>query len=114
MDDDDSITPDINSPDGSEVMDNCIRSFRERHRGEGPPEISTGIKALDQAIIGLRPKRSSFSHKKTDDLFVATPASDHQRAPFTVVLVVDDWLGEREKKLDNLNVTSFASDHQGR
>ena len=29
----------------------------ERMRGEGPPEISTGIKALDQAIIGLRPGR---------------------------------------------------------
>ncbi len=56
-DEDDSITPEVNSPDGSEVMDNCIRSFMERHRGEGPPEISTGIKALDQAIIGLRPKK---------------------------------------------------------
>ena len=59
MDDDDdlTITPECDSPDGSEVMDNCIRSFMERHRGEGPPEISTGIKALDQAIIGLRPKK---------------------------------------------------------
>src|SRR4051812_40509596 len=57
-DDDLSITPEPgNDPDGSEVMDNCIRSFMERHKGEGPPEISTGIKALDQAIIGLRPKK---------------------------------------------------------
>lgn len=56
--DDLTITPDTHDdPDGSEVMDNCIRSFMERHRGEGPPEISTGIKALDSAIIGLRPKK---------------------------------------------------------
>lgn len=49
--------PNGDQPDGSEVMDNCIRSFMERHRGDGPPEISTGIRALDQAIIGLRPKK---------------------------------------------------------
>jgi len=46
-----------NDPDGADVMENCITSFLERHRGEGPPEISTGIKALDRAIIGLRPKK---------------------------------------------------------
>ncbi len=56
--DDNSITPDVDDqPDGSDVMDNCIRSFMERHRGEGPPEISSGIKALDNAIIGLRGKK---------------------------------------------------------
>jgi replicative DNA helicase len=44
-------------PDGSEVMDQCLNNFLERHRGEGPPEISTGIKALDRAIIGFRPKK---------------------------------------------------------
>ena len=58
MDDDDVVlTPDGEEPDGSEVMDACIRSFMVRHKGEGPPEISTGIRALDQAIIGLRPKK---------------------------------------------------------
>lgn len=57
-DDDLIITPDAGEePDGSDVMDACIRSFLERHRGKGPPEISTGIKALDNAIIGLRPKK---------------------------------------------------------
>ncbi len=57
-DDDVSITPDIDDqPDGSDVMDLCIKSFMERHRGEGPPEISSGIKALDNAIIGLRGKK---------------------------------------------------------
>ena len=56
--DDVTIEPDRDDePDGSEVMDECIKSFMERHRGEGPPEISTGIKALDRAIIGLRPKK---------------------------------------------------------
>lgn len=55
---DDDISNDPGGePDGSEVMDNCVRSFMERLKGEGPPEISTGIKALDQAIIGLRPKK---------------------------------------------------------
>ena len=57
-DDDITLTPDAqDEPDGSDVMDNCIRSFEERRRGEGPPEISTGILALDRAIIGLRPKK---------------------------------------------------------
>ena len=56
-DDDDFPEEPGKEPDGSEVMDDCIRSFVERHKGEGPPEISTGIRALDQAIIGLRPKK---------------------------------------------------------
>ena len=57
-DDDICISPDTGDyPDGSEVMDGCVRSFMERHRGEGPPEISTGIRGLDAAIIGLRPKK---------------------------------------------------------
>jgi replicative DNA helicase len=56
--DDDIIEPERNDePDGSDIMDGCIASFMQRHRGEGPPEISTGIKALDRAIIGLRPKK---------------------------------------------------------
>ncbi len=54
----DAIHPEAHDePDGSDVMDSVIKSFMERHRGEGPPEISTGIKALDRAIIGLRPKK---------------------------------------------------------
>jgi replicative DNA helicase len=44
-------------PDGSDVMDNCIKGFMERHNGVGPPEISTGIKSLDNAIIGFRGKK---------------------------------------------------------
>lgn len=59
MEDEDDTFDDssMETPDGSDVVDNCIRSFMERHKGEGPPEISTGIRALDQAIIGLRPKK---------------------------------------------------------
>lgn len=43
--------------DAADVMDEVINDFVERSRGLGPPEISTGIKELDRAIIGLRPGR---------------------------------------------------------
>ncbi len=57
-DDDLTIEPEgYDDPDGSDVMDRCVHGFMERLRGDGPPEISTGIKALDNAIIGLRPKK---------------------------------------------------------
>lgn len=58
-DDEDLVLADgvDDEPDGSDVMDCCINNFVERQRGEGPPEISTGIKALDRAIIGLRGKK---------------------------------------------------------
>lgn len=38
-------------------MDACIADFVERQKGGGPPEISTGLKALDRAIIGCRGKK---------------------------------------------------------
>lgn len=41
--------------DGSEVLQDVVKSFIERFRGGGGPEVSTGLKALDKAIIGLRP-----------------------------------------------------------
>lgn len=57
-DEDDLITPDVDDePDGSEAVDACIQSFLERQRGGGPKEISTSIKAIDHAIIGLRNKK---------------------------------------------------------
>ncbi len=56
--DDDIIAPDArDEPDGADVMDRCINDFLLRQKGGGPPEISTGIHAIDRAIIGLRPKR---------------------------------------------------------
>lgn len=52
---------DINSEeeddDGSDVVDGVIADFVERQRGGGPKEVSTGLAALDRAIIGLRPKK---------------------------------------------------------
>ncbi len=43
--------------DAADVMNEVIGDFIERSRGLGPPEISTGLKDLDRAIIGLRPGR---------------------------------------------------------
>ena len=40
--------------DGGDALQSALESFRTRLSGGGGPEISTGIKALDRAIIGLR------------------------------------------------------------
>lgn len=55
---DDDISSDEDDDDGSDVVDGVIKDFLERHKGTGPPEISSGILALDRAIIGLRPKKT--------------------------------------------------------
>jgi replicative DNA helicase len=41
--------------DGTDVMQAVIADFIERRNNGGGPEVSTGIQALDKAIIGLRP-----------------------------------------------------------
>ncbi len=40
--------------DGGDALYGALEAFRARLAGGGGPEISTGIKALDKAIIGLR------------------------------------------------------------
>lgn len=40
--------------EGSEVLKGVIDGFMERYKGGGGPEVSTGLRALDKAIIGLR------------------------------------------------------------
>lgn len=56
-DDDESIEPDVNDqPDGSSVLNNAVTNFGDRLRGLGPKPISTGIRAIDHAILGFRPK----------------------------------------------------------
>ena len=55
--DDEDIDSEEDDSDGSDVMDGVIAEFSERAKGLGPPEISTGIKSFDRAIIGLRPKK---------------------------------------------------------
>lgn len=40
--------------DGGEALQGALAAFQTRLSGGGGPEISTGIKALDRAIIGLR------------------------------------------------------------
>ncbi len=57
-DDDDDVSTDEEDDDGSDVVDRVIADFIERSKGNAPPEISSGIKALDRAIIGLRPKKT--------------------------------------------------------
>ncbi len=55
--DDGPIVDDEAKSDGADVMETVIDGFLERRMGNGPPEISTGLRALDRAIIGLRPGR---------------------------------------------------------
>lgn len=44
--------------DGGEALQSALESFRTRLAGGGGPEISTGLKDLDKAIIGLRPGKN--------------------------------------------------------
>ncbi len=55
--DDEDITTEETDDDGSDVVDQVIADFLERTKGQGPPDISSGILALDRAIISLRPKK---------------------------------------------------------
>lgn len=50
--------PEAVSPaaDGAAAMDAAVKEFLERRTNTGKNEISTGLKALDRAIIGFRPK----------------------------------------------------------
>lgn len=41
-------------PDGSHVLDWTIKDFSERLKGLGPKPISTGIRAIDRALLGFR------------------------------------------------------------
>ena len=41
--------------DGSEILNGVVEDFLRRHAEGGGCEISTGLKELDRAIIGLRP-----------------------------------------------------------
>jgi replicative DNA helicase len=55
--DDETIEPEVNDqPDGSIVLNGAVRNFSDRLRGLGPKPISTGIRAIDHAILGFRPK----------------------------------------------------------
>lgn len=44
--------------DGADALSGALDAFRTRLQGGGGPEISTGIQALDKAIIGLRPGKN--------------------------------------------------------
>lgn len=56
--DDDQLEPeDNNQPDGSDVLNNAVHNFADRLKGLGPKPISTGIKAIDHAILGFRPAK---------------------------------------------------------
>lgn len=57
-DDDGQLEPDVNDqPDGSNVLNTAVNNFRDRLRGIGPKPVSTGIKAIDHAILGFRPAK---------------------------------------------------------
>lgn len=102
-DDSDDISSEENDEDGSDVVDQVIRDFLERHRGAGKPEISTGLKALDHAIIGLRGKKMMVVAARPG-MGKTAFASSLRRAVLAQDLVVCDFhlemgaeeLGERE------------------
>lgn len=57
--DEDAIEPDADDqPDGSQVLNGAVQDFGDRLRGLGPKPISTGIKAIDHAILGFRPAKT--------------------------------------------------------
>lgn len=43
-----------NQPEGSLVVNETVSSFQDKVAGRVPPATSTGIRAIDQAIIGFR------------------------------------------------------------
>lgn len=57
--DDDRLEPEDNDqPDGADVLNNAVRNFSDRLKGLGPKPISTGIRAVDHAILGFRPAKT--------------------------------------------------------
>lgn len=44
--------------EGSEVLNGAVQDFADRLKGLGPKPISTGIKAIDRAILGFRPAKT--------------------------------------------------------
>lgn len=57
-DDDDRLEPEDNGqPDGADVLNNAVSDFSDRLKGLGPKPVSTGIKAIDHAILGFRPAK---------------------------------------------------------
>src|SRR5258708_35207549 len=57
MAEEEDINTEEKDDDGTDVVDSVIAEFLERHKGGGPKEISTGLAALDRAIIGCRTKK---------------------------------------------------------
>ncbi len=101
-DEDDISTEEIDD-DGTDVVDGVIAEFLERHKGGGPKEISTGLAALDRAIIGCRAKKVMVIAARPGMGKTALAASI-RRAVIAQDLVVLDFnlemgkeeLGERE------------------
>lgn len=58
MTDEDGIPQEDDQPDGSLVLNSAVCNFRDRYMGRGPKPISTGIKAIDRAILGFRPAKT--------------------------------------------------------
>ncbi|MDD5374456.1 DnaB helicase C-terminal domain-containing protein [Acidithiobacillus sp.] len=84
-------------------MDSVIDAFAERRLGLGPPEISTGLRALDRAIIGLRPGRvmvlagrpSMGKSALADSIRRAVVGQGHAALQFSLEMGADEIL-ERE------------------
>lgn len=89
--------------DGTDVVDQVIKDFLERCKGEGPRELSTGISALDRAIIGLRPKKVMVIAARPGMGKTALSASIRRAVVAQDVVVLDfnlemgkEEIGERE------------------
>ncbi len=46
--------------DGADVLQSVVNDFVRRFKDGGGPEVSTGLQALDKAIIGLRPGKMTI------------------------------------------------------
>ncbi len=117
-DEEEFLEPDVNDePDGSDVVDDCIKNFMERRAGLGPPEISTGIKSLDRAIIGLRGKKmyviaarpSMGKSALSDGIRRAVNLQGYVTCQFSLEMGKEE-LGERELAFrSNLNLRKIMS-----
>jgi replicative DNA helicase len=105
-DDDQTMGPETPLPaaaDGRTVLSQVIADFTERRSGTAPPAISTGIMALDRAIVGLRPGRMFVvagrpgmgKSSLADSIRRSVVAQGHIALQFSLEMSSDE-IGERE------------------
>ncbi len=99
----DDFSSEEKDDDGTDVVDGVIADFIKRHKGGGPKEISTGLAALDRAIIGCRAKKVMVIAARPGMGKTALAASIRRAVTAQDLVVLDfnlemgkEELGERE------------------